>query len=56
LGAQADADLHGRTALEHVDQEPPRGGGAVTKYCYGGTENNGFYGHGEINALRALSD
>ena len=34
----------------------PPGAGTVTKYCYGGTENNGFYGHGEINALRAVTD
>ena len=32
---------------------PP--GPGVTQYCYGGTANNGFYGHGEVNAARAVA-
>ena len=33
----------------------PPGAGVVTKYCYGGPDNNGFYGHGEVNAYRAVT-
>ena len=33
----------------------PPGSGTVTKYCYGGTQNNGFYGQGEISAFRAVT-
>jgi subtilisin family serine protease len=33
----------------------PPGAGVVTQYCYGGTANNGFYGHGEVNAARAVT-
>jgi subtilisin family serine protease len=33
----------------------PPGAGTVTKYCYGSTQNNGFYGHGEVNAYRAVT-
>ena len=33
----------------------PPGAGVVEHVCYGGTANNGFYGHGEINAYRAVS-
>jgi subtilisin family serine protease len=34
----------------------PPGAGVVTKFCYGGPESNGFYGHGEINAYRAVTN
>lgn len=34
----------------------PPGAGTVTKNCYGGLQNNGFYGHGEINAYRAVTE
>ena len=33
----------------------PPGTGVVTKHCYGSTANNGFYGHGEVNAYRAVT-
>ncbi len=33
----------------------PPGTGVVTQYCYGATQNNGFYGHGEVNAARAVA-
>jgi subtilisin family serine protease len=33
----------------------PPGSGVVTKHCYGSTQNNGFYGHGEVNAYRAVT-
>lgn len=33
----------------------PPGGGVVTHYCYGSTQNNGFYGHGEVNAYEAVT-
>ena len=33
----------------------PPGGGVVTHTCYGSTQNNGFYGHGEVNAYSAVS-
>lgn len=33
----------------------PPGGGSVTHYCYGSTQNNGFYGHGEVNAYQAVT-
>ena len=33
----------------------PPGANVVTQYCYGGTSNNGFYGHGEVNAYRAVT-
>ena len=33
----------------------PPGAGVVTHYCYGSTQNNGFYGHGEVNAYRAVT-
>jgi subtilisin family serine protease len=32
---------------------PP--GSSVTMTCFGSTENNGFYGHGEVNAYRAVT-
>ena len=32
---------------------PP--GSAVTMTCFGSTANNGFYGHGEVNAYRAVT-
>jgi subtilisin family serine protease len=32
---------------------PP--GGVVTHYCYGSAQNNGFYGHGEVNAYQAVA-
>jgi subtilisin family serine protease len=32
---------------------PP--GSTVTMTCFGGTANNGFYGHGEVNAYRAVT-
>ena len=32
----------------------PPGAGAVEHVCYGGTANNGFYGHGEVNAYQAV--
>ncbi|MDQ4034648.1 MAG: S8 family serine peptidase [Chloroflexota bacterium] len=32
----------------------PPGAGVVTHQCYGSTRNNGFYGHGEVNALEAV--
>jgi subtilisin family serine protease len=47
--ADAKACPEGRTYT-------PPGAGTVTKYCYGGTQNNGFYGHGEINAYRAVTE
>jgi subtilisin family serine protease len=33
----------------------PPGSGVVTHYCYGSTQNNGFYGHGEVNAYKAVA-
>jgi hypothetical protein len=33
----------------------PPGAGVVTQSCYGGPNNNGFYGHGEVNAYRAVT-
>jgi len=33
----------------------PPGAGAVPHYCYGSTQNNGFYGHGEVNAYEAVN-
>jgi len=33
----------------------PPGTGFTTKTCYGGFENNGFYGFGEVNAYRAVT-
>jgi subtilisin family serine protease len=32
---------------------PP--GSSVTMTCFGSTANNGFYGHGEVNAFRAVT-
>jgi subtilisin family serine protease len=32
----------------------PPGAGSVVHYCYGSTQNNGFYGHGEVNAYQAV--
>ncbi|MGH3712680.1 MAG: S8 family peptidase [Micromonosporaceae bacterium] len=34
----------------------PPGPGDFTAYCYGSTANNGFYGHGEVNAYRAVTE
>jgi subtilisin family serine protease len=48
------------TADEHACPEggtyTPPGAGVVTQYCYGSTQNNGFYGHGEVNAYRAVTE
>jgi subtilisin family serine protease len=33
----------------------PPGAGVVEKVCYGSTQNNGFYGHGEVNAYQAVT-
>jgi subtilisin family serine protease len=40
------------------EQNPynPGGTGAFLAECQGGTGYNGFYGHGQINALRALTE
>ena len=34
----------------------PPGPGVVPQFCYGSTEYNGFYGHGEINAYQAVTN
>ena len=33
---------------------PPPVGGTYSANCYGTGEFNGFYGHGEVNALAAI--
>jgi len=33
----------------------PPGAGVVPHVCYGSTQNNGFYGHGEVNAYQAVT-
>jgi subtilisin family serine protease len=33
----------------------PPGAGVVTHFCYGSTANNGFYGHGIVNAYQAVT-
>ena len=43
------------SALPSRPRVHPAGPGVVTQYCYGGTANNGFYGHGEVNAARAVT-
>jgi subtilisin family serine protease len=47
-----------RTADEHPCPDgpyTPPGAGVVTQHCYGGPSRNGFYGHGEVNAYRAVT-
>jgi subtilisin family serine protease len=55
VAAQLQRTADAKACPEGGTYMPP-GAGTVTKYCYGGTENNGFYGHGEINAYRAVSE
>jgi subtilisin family serine protease len=50
LEATADA-----TACPAGGTYTPPGSGVVTHYCYGSTQNNGFYGHGEVNAYQAVT-
>ena len=49
-----------RTSDEHACPEGgtylPPGSGVVLQTCYGSTSNNGFYGHGEVNAYRAVTE
>jgi hypothetical protein len=33
----------------------PPGAGVVPHVCSGSTQNNGFYGHGEVNAYQAVT-
>jgi len=48
-----------RTADERACPEgrayDPTGDGVWYAYCYGSTDNNGFFGHGEVNAYRAVT-
>ena len=59
LSAAAVTALIQRTADEQAcppgGTYTPPGAGVVTHYCYGGTQNNGFYGHGEVNAYEAVT-
>jgi subtilisin family serine protease len=54
VAAQVQRTADATACLEGGTYTPP--GSTVTKHCYGGTPNNGFYGHGEINAYRAITE
>ncbi len=60
MPADAVTSLLQRTADEHACPDggvyTPPGAGVVAKDCYGSTSNNGFYGHGEVNAYNAVSE
>jgi subtilisin family serine protease len=59
MSPAAIAGLLQRTADEQACPEggtyTPPGAGVVEHVCYGSTANNGFYGHGEVNAYRAVT-